>query len=87
MRIVYCRWLCALFIVLPLMIYGLNIIVDALINGEIRGKGRRLHRLGVDDVVFWATVIYYFFYASLLSYIFVFLIFGKKEDMDDDQDS
>lgn len=86
MRIVYWRWLCALFIILPFMIYGLNIVVDALINGEIRGKGGRLHRLGVDDVVFWMSVIYHFFLSSILSYIFVVLIFGKKEDMSDHQD-
>jgi hypothetical protein len=73
------KWLFVLFIAAPLIVYFLNLDIEALIHREIHGRRSTIYRLGVDNM-FWFQFFMNILYAFIFTYLSVQIVSEKKEE-------
>ncbi len=74
------KWLFVLFIALPLIIYFLNLDIEALIHREIHGRRGAIYYFGHN--MFWLQFLMNIFYAFMLAFFSVQIVSEKKEEPD-----
>jgi hypothetical protein len=78
------KWVFVLLFALPFVVYLLNKDINALITGEIHGRGSSIYYRGVHDM-FWLYFAKNLLYAFAFCYLAV-LLFDDKSNKQSEED-